>query len=143
MRGSARAEFHDLRPREALAHHGQHFGEAEGADQHRDQPEAAGEVGVAEAEALVGVHALLPDAGDEQAEEAGEPALERIGRDHVAGHHDAEQREPEELEGAELSAISPSIGVNSARQMRPNSVPTTEPVVAMPMARPAWPCRAS
>ena len=57
--------------------------------------------------------------------------------------HDAEQRQPEELERAELSAISPSSGVNSARQTRPNSVPTTEPVVAMPIARPAWPCRAS
>ncbi len=42
-----------------------------------------------------------------------------------------------------LSAISPSIGVNSARQTSPNSVPTTEPVVAIPMARPACPCRAS
>ena len=42
-----------------------------------------------------------------------------------------------------FSAISPSSGVNSARQTRPNSVPTTEPVVAMPIARPACPCRAS
>ena len=42
-----------------------------------------------------------------------------------------------------LSATSPSSGVNSARQTRPNSVPTTEPVVAMPIARPACPCRAS
>ena len=42
-----------------------------------------------------------------------------------------------------LSATSPSIGVNNARQISPNSVPTTEPVVAIPIARPAWPCRAS
>ena len=42
-----------------------------------------------------------------------------------------------------LNATSPSIGVNRARQTSPNSVPTTEPVVAMPMARPAWPWRAS
>ena len=97
-----RAELHDLRPRETLAHHGQHFGEAECADQHRDQPEAARKVGIAEREALIGIHAVLPDAGDEQAEEAREPALDRIGGDHVAGEHDAEQRQPEELERAEL-----------------------------------------
>ena len=42
-----------------------------------------------------------------------------------------------------LSATSPSIGVNSARQTSPNSVPSTEPAVAIPMARPACPCRAS
>ena len=42
-----------------------------------------------------------------------------------------------------LNATSPSSGVNSARQISPNSVPTTEPVVAIPMARPACPCRAS
>ena len=41
------------------------------------------------------------------------------------------------------SATSPSTGVNSARQTMPNSEPTTEPVVAMPIARPAWPWRAS
>ena len=41
------------------------------------------------------------------------------------------------------SATSPSSGVNSARQTMPNSEPVTEPVVAMPIARPAWPWRAS
>ena len=41
------------------------------------------------------------------------------------------------------SAISPSAGVNSARQSTPNSVPTTAPEVAMPMARPPAPLRAS
>jgi hypothetical protein len=41
------------------------------------------------------------------------------------------------------SATSPRVGVNSARQTMPNSDPTTEPVVAMPMARPAWPFWAS
>ena len=38
-----------------------------------------------------------------------------------------------------VSATSPSVGVNSARHTTPNSEPATEPVVAMPIARPAWP----
>ncbi len=42
-----------------------------------------------------------------------------------------------------LSAISPSAGVNSARKNMPISVPMTEPVVEMPIARPACPWRAS
>jgi hypothetical protein len=42
-----------------------------------------------------------------------------------------------------MSATSPSSGVNTARQAMPNRLPATEPVVAMPIARPAWPCRAS
>ena len=42
-----------------------------------------------------------------------------------------------------VSATSASSGVNSARQTTPNSEPMTEPVVAMPIARPAWPLRAS
>ena len=130
-------------PREALAHHGQHLGEAEGADQHRNEREAAGEIGVAEAEALVGVHALLADAGDEQAEQAGKPALQRIGGDDVARHHDAEQRQPEELEGAEAERDLAEQRREQREADSPNSVPTTEPVVAMPMARPAWPWRAS
>jgi hypothetical protein len=33
--------------------------------------------------------------------------------------------------------------VKIARHKIPNSVPITEPVVAMPIARPAWPWRAS
>src|SRR6476660_9166680 len=65
------------------------------------EPNSAGEIGIAEAEALVGIHAFLADAGDEQAEKAREPTLERVGSDHVARHDDAEEGEPEELEGAE------------------------------------------
>ncbi len=42
-----------------------------------------------------------------------------------------------------FSAVSASSGVNIARQTTPNSEPATEPVVAMPIARPAWPWRAS
>ena len=42
-----------------------------------------------------------------------------------------------------LSATLPRIGVNSARKNIPISVPSTEPDVAMPIARPAWPCLAS
>jgi hypothetical protein len=41
------------------------------------------------------------------------------------------------------SANSASIGVNAARHSTPNSEPATEPVVAMPIARPACPLRAS
>ena len=41
------------------------------------------------------------------------------------------------------SATSPSVGVRSARQTTPKSDPATEPAVAMPMARPALPWRAS
>ena len=42
-----------------------------------------------------------------------------------------------------LSARFPRIGVNSARKNIPISVPSTEPEVAMPIARPARPCFAS
>ena len=42
-----------------------------------------------------------------------------------------------------LSAASASSGVSAARQTTPNRDPATEPVVAMPMARPARPWRAS
>ena len=42
-----------------------------------------------------------------------------------------------------FSAVSASSGVNIARHTTPNSEPATEPVVAMPIARPAWPWRAS
>jgi hypothetical protein len=96
-----RAELHDLRARRALAHHGQDFGEAEGADQHRDELESAGEIRIAEGEALVGIHAFLADTCDEQPEKSGNPTLDRIGADDVAGRDDTEQRQPEELEGAE------------------------------------------
>ncbi len=42
-----------------------------------------------------------------------------------------------------FSAVSASSGVNIARQITPNSEPATEPVVAIPIARPARPWRAS
>ena len=42
-----------------------------------------------------------------------------------------------------LRATSASSGVKSARQTTPISVLTKAPEVAMPMARPAWPCCAS
>ena len=41
------------------------------------------------------------------------------------------------------NATSASIGVNIARQSTPISVLTKAPEVAMPIARPAWPCCAS
>ena len=37
------------------------------------------------------------------------------------------------------SATSPRLGVKSARHTTPNSDPATDPVVAIPMARPACP----
>ena len=48
---------------------GQHFGEAERADQRRDQRDAAGELVPAEREAVVGIEAFLADLRDEQAEQ--------------------------------------------------------------------------
>ncbi len=42
-----------------------------------------------------------------------------------------------------LSARLPKIGVNHARKNIPIKVPSTDPVVAMPIARPARPCFAS
>ena len=42
-----------------------------------------------------------------------------------------------------FSAASPSTGVNKASAIIPIQVPSTEPVVAIPMARPARPCRAN
>ena len=55
----------------------QHLGEAEGADQRRDQRDAAGEIGMPKVKRGIGVDALLPDHRDEQAEEARDPALQR------------------------------------------------------------------
>ena len=63
---------------------GQHLGQAEGADQCRDQGDAAGELAPVEGEAVVGVEALLADLGDEEAERAHQPALDRIVADDRA-----------------------------------------------------------
>ena len=80
----------------------QHFGEAERADQRRDQRDAAGELVPAEREAVVGIQAFLADLRDEAGRAApiSQPlsgSLPTMLPDIV----DAEQREPEELEGAE------------------------------------------
>ena len=83
-------------------HHGQNFGKAEGADQRRNQRDAAGQIVDAEGEAVIGIHAFLADRGDEQPEEARDPALQRIAAGEIAGNHHAEHREPEELIGAEF-----------------------------------------
>ncbi len=87
-----------LRP---LAHGAQHLGEAEGADECGDQAEAAHELRDAVGETRVGVDALLPHHREQQAEEAGEPALERVAAGEIAGDDHAEDGEPEELVGAE------------------------------------------
>ena len=55
----------------------------------------------AEGEAVVGIHAFLADLRDEEAERAHQPALERVVADDGARHRHAEEREPEELVGAE------------------------------------------
>ena len=86
------------------AHGLQHLGDAVGADQRRQQADAAGKVGEAEGEALIVVVGLLADGGDPQAEEAGDVALERIAAGERAGDHDAEHRDPEELEALERRA---------------------------------------
>ena len=64
--------------------------------------EAAGEIAAAEAEAVVRVDRLLPDRRGEDADEPGDPALQRIVAGQRAGDDHAEQREPEELVRAEL-----------------------------------------
>src|SRR5215207_4601614 len=66
------------------------------------QPTAAGKIGRAEGEALVVVVGLLADGRDEEAEEAGDVALQRIAAGERAGDDDAEHRDPEELEALEL-----------------------------------------
>ena len=82
-----------------VGHDGQHLRESEGADQRRQQAEAARKVRIAESEPLVGVDALLSDHGGEQAEEPGDPAFEGIAQGgEVAGDDDSEHRQPEELE---------------------------------------------
>jgi len=47
------------------------------------------------------VNPFLADLGHEQAEQAHQPALQRIVADDGARHGDAEQRQPEEFIGAE------------------------------------------
>ena len=69
MRGSTESTlliFTGLRS--ARLHRRQDLGEAERADQRRDQRDAAGQLVVAEGEAVVGVDAVLADLRDEQAE---------------------------------------------------------------------------
>ena len=87
----------DRRP----AHRLQHLGDAKGADQRRQQSDAAGQVGEAEGIALVVVIGLLTDGGDEQAEKAGNVALEGIAAGERTGHHDAEHGNPKKLETLE------------------------------------------
>jgi hypothetical protein len=84
-----------------IGERGQHLGEAERADQRRDQRDAAGQLVPAEGEAVVGVEAFLADLRDEQAERAHQPALDRIVADDRSRQRDAEEGEPEELERAE------------------------------------------
>ncbi len=79
----------------------QDLGEAERADQRRDQRDAARELVPAEGEPVVRVEAFLADLRDEEAERAHQPALERIVADDRPRHRHAEQGEPEELVGAE------------------------------------------
>ena len=102
MRGMTESILLDDRLDGRAAHRLQHLGDAEGADERRQQPDAAGEIGEAEGEALVVVVGLLADRGDEQAEEAGDVALQRIAAGERAGDDDAEHRDPEELEALEL-----------------------------------------
>jgi hypothetical protein len=84
------------------AHGLQHLGDAERAYQRRQEPDAAGEVGAAESEALIIIVGLLPDGGDPQPEEARKIALERVASGQSAGDDDAKQRNPKELEALEL-----------------------------------------
>ncbi len=92
----------DLHRLLALLDRHQQLREAEGADQRRNELDAAGEIAHAEREALVRVLRLLPDRGDEEAGDAGDPALERVVAGERAGDDHAEESEPEELVGAEL-----------------------------------------
>jgi DNA-binding NtrC family response regulator len=55
-----------------------HLGKAEGAYQRGHEREAAGQVAAVEAEALVGVDAVLADGGDEQPGNAGDPAFDEV-----------------------------------------------------------------
>ena len=59
-------EVHDL-ALDRVGQRRQHLGEAEGADQRRDQRDAAGELVPAEGEAVVGIETLLADLRDEEA----------------------------------------------------------------------------
>jgi hypothetical protein len=63
---------------EALAHHRQHLGAAKGADQGGDEREAAGQIRVAIGEAFMGVDAILADQRHEEAQNAHDPAVQRV-----------------------------------------------------------------
>jgi hypothetical protein len=80
----------------------QDLGDGEHADHHRDQADAAGELGVAEREARVPRRVVEAHAGDEQSEQQRDARLEdaRIADEHRAG--EAEHHHPEILEVAEL-----------------------------------------
>ena len=84
------------------------------------------------------------DAGDEEAQQPHQPALQRVRR--RSGCPTSSRRpvpSQKNSKAPNFSAVSASSGVNIARHTTPNSEPATEPVVAMPIARPAWPWRAS
>ena len=101
MRGTIGIEFVDNGLDRRAAHGLQHLRNAVGADERRQQADAAGKVREAEGEALIVVVRLLADGRDPEAEEAGEIALERIAAGQRAGDDDAEHRDPEELEALE------------------------------------------
>jgi hypothetical protein len=83
------------------AHGLQHLGDAEGAHKRRQEPDAARKIRASEGEALVIVVRLLADGGDEEAEEPRHVALDRVAARKRARDHDAEHRDPEELEALE------------------------------------------
>ncbi len=86
----------------ALADRVQHLRHAVCPDQHRDQGEASGERRVAEREPRNGVDSVVAHGVQEQSQEAGDPAFDRIvGRTQAPGDHHPERCQPEELPGAE------------------------------------------
>ena len=97
----------------------------------------------AEGEAVVRVQALLADLRDEQAERAHQPALERVVADEAARHRHAEQREPEEFERAERQSDFGQRRRERGEAQHAEQRAQNAPEVAMPIARPASPRRAS
>ena len=96
--------LHNLSP--AIVHHRNNLRETEGADHGRDQVDARLHFGETEGKAVGHIEAFLADHGHGQAEESGDPALQRIvdGR-QLAGNKNAEDGQPEEFMGLELQGV--------------------------------------
>jgi hypothetical protein len=84
---------------------------------------------------------LDADASDEKPEQHGRDGLHRRGAGDQRRAHQAEQRQPEILEGGEGQATSASAGASRISDSVPATPPSAENHRQMPSASSGWPLR--